>query len=154
MTHCKHFCCNSYDFLLCLIPRCMQNVLLTTNRCIQQICTMIQVLLISCTIYNFLSYMANGCSLIQVCPISQRRYILFPELFATTCRIGQKDVAWLKYIKLVVVLMANTSMGLKDVTCTSNLSYFLITTTTLQVSLKTHFLPLYEASLTKCISMQ
>ena len=44
-------------------------------------------------LYNFLSYMANGCSLIQVCPISQRRYILFPELFATTCRIGQKDVA-------------------------------------------------------------
>ena len=36
-THCKYFCCNRYDFLLYLIPRCTQDVLLTTNCFIQQI---------------------------------------------------------------------------------------------------------------------
>ena len=36
-VHCKYFCCNRYNFLLYLIPSCTQDVLLTTNCCIQQI---------------------------------------------------------------------------------------------------------------------
>ena len=36
-VHCKYFCCNRYEFLLYLFPRCSADVLLTTKRRIQQI---------------------------------------------------------------------------------------------------------------------
>ena len=71
-VHCKYFCCNSYDFLLYLIPRCTEDVLLTTKCCIQQIAVL------------------------------WLKYVLFAVVFTSVSPIWQINVVELKYIKSVI----------------------------------------------------
>ena len=69
---CKYLCCNRQDFLLYLIPRCTEDVLLTTKCCIQRIAVL------------------------------WLKYILFAVVFTSFSPTGQIDLVELKYIKSVI----------------------------------------------------
>ena len=79
MLHCKYFCCSRCDFLLYLIPRCTEDVLLTTKCCTQQIAVL------------------------------WLKYILFAVVFTSVSPIWQIDVVELKYIKSVIKSTADQS---------------------------------------------
>ena len=79
ILHCKYFRCNSYDFLLYLIPRCTEDVLLMTICCKQQIAVL------------------------------WLKYILFTVVFTSFSPIWQIDVVELKHIKLFIKSTADLS---------------------------------------------
>ena len=79
LVHCKQIRCKSYSFLLCSIPRCNSDAVLTTKCCIQRIAVL------------------------------WLKYILFAVVFTSFSPIWQIDVVELKYIKSVIKSTADQS---------------------------------------------